>query len=83
VDTQALPRDYPIDVPAVAWRGAPLTCNLADTGTDIVGLLDINTNQVAPAAARDLADDLLEVLRDAAADPTRPLPPLGERGPLY
>jgi len=83
VDTQALPRDYPIDVPAVAWRGETLICNLADTGTDIVGLLDINTNQVAPAAARDLADDLLEVLRDAAADPTRPLPPLGERGPLY
>lgn len=83
VDTQALPRDYPIDVPARAWRGETVICNLTDTGEEIVGLLDVNTNQVAMDTARELAGDLLAVLTEAAADPARPLPPVGDRAPLY
>ena len=83
VDTQALPRDYPIDVPAAGWRGETLICNLADTGDEIAGLIDYNTAQVGAEAVRELADDLLAQLRDAAGDPARPLPAIGDRPPLY
>ena len=60
-----------------------MICNLTDTGEEIVGLLDVNTNQVAMDTARELAGDLLAVLTEAAADPARPLPPVGDRAPLY
>jgi glutamate racemase len=78
VDTQALPRDYPIDVPAAAWRGEKLICNLADTGAEIVGLLDYNRNQLDPGTVAGLAEDLLAIL----ADPDGTLPPTGDRPPL-
>lgn len=79
VDTQALPRDYPIDVPAAAWRGEKLICNLADTGAEIVGLLDYNRNQLDPGTVARLADDLLAVL---AAGPDGVLPATGDLPPL-
>lgn len=82
VDTRALPRDYPIDVPAEAWRGEKLICNLADTGGQIVGLLDYNRNQLDADTVRVIADDLLAILAAAAADPDTPLPPAGDRPPF-
>jgi hypothetical protein len=83
VDTRALPRDYPIDVPAGSWRGEKLICNLTDTGAEIVGLLDYNTLRLERPAIEELAAAFLAVLRDAVDDPSRALPPVGGRGPLF
>ena len=84
VDTDALPHDYPIDVPQAAWHGETLIANFVDTGpgTDVVGLLDHNARQLSPATVAELAGDLLDLLTAAAADPGVRLPPFGSRPPL-
>ena len=84
VDTDALPHDYPIDVPQPAWHGEALIANFVDTGpgTDVVGLLDHNARQLSPATVAELAGDLLDLLTAAAADPGVGLPPFGSRPPL-
>jgi hypothetical protein len=79
VDTDALRHDYPIDVPADAWRGEMLICNLADTGTGLTGLFDYNRNQLDAQTVADIAADFIEVLRTAARDPGTPLPAPGTR----
>lgn len=78
VDLQALPRDYPIDVPAAAWRGETLICNLADTGAEISGLIDYNRNELDEATVAGVAADLVAIL----SDPDGALPPTGDRAPL-
>ena len=78
MDTQALPRDYPIDVPAAAWRGEKLICNLADTGAEITGLLDYNRNQLDEDTVAGIAEDLLAIL----SDPGGTLPPTTLAGTL-
>ena len=83
LDTQALPRDYPIDVPAESWRGEKLICNLTDDGAQIVGLLDYNTHLLDRPVLEQLATELQGLLGDVAADPSCALPPVGDRGPLF
>jgi hypothetical protein len=84
VDTDALPHDYPIDVPAAAWHGEMLICNFVDTGpgTEVVGLLDYNCRQLSAATVAELAGDVLDLLTDAGADPAVRLPPPASRPPL-
>lgn len=79
VDTDALRHDYPIDVPAPAWRGEMLICNLADTGAGITGLIDYNRNQLDAQTVAELAVDFVEMLRAVARDPDTPLPTPGDR----
>jgi hypothetical protein len=79
VDTDSLRHDYPIDVPAAAWRGEMLICNLADTGTGLSGLIDYNRNQLDAQTVAELAADFVELLGTAARDPGTPLPPPGTR----
>ncbi len=83
VDTQALPRDYPIDVPAESWRGEQLICNLTDNGAEIVGLFDYNTHVLDRRVVEELATGLQNLLRDVTSDPSCALPPTGDRGPLF
>jgi hypothetical protein len=82
VDTDALRHDYPIDVPAAAWRGEMLICNLADTGAGLVGLIDYNRNQLDAGTVAELAADFVGLLTDAARDPGTPLPAPASRPPL-
>jgi non-ribosomal peptide synthetase component F len=82
VDTDALRHDYPIDVPAAAWRGEMLICNLADTGTGLVGLIDYNQNQLDAGTVAQLAADFVDLLTEAARDPGTPLPAPASRSPL-
>lgn len=84
VDTDALPHDYPIDVPAAAWRGEMLIANFVDTGpgTGIVGLLDYNSRQLSGQDVAELGQDLLDLLTAAAGDPGVRLPPPDSRPPL-
>lgn len=84
VDTDALPHDYPIDVPQPAWHGEMLIANFVDTGpgTDVVGLLDHNARQLSAGTVAELAGDLLDLLTAAAADPGVRLPPRSSRPPL-
>jgi hypothetical protein len=48
----------------------------------VVGLLDYNCRQLSAATVAELADDLLDLLAAAAADPAVRLPPPGSRPPL-
>jgi len=82
VDTDALRHDYPIDVPAAAWRGEMLICNLADTGAGLVGLIDYNRNQLDAETVAELAADFVGLLTEAARDPGAPLPAPASRPPL-
>lgn len=82
VDTDALRHDYPIDVPAVVWRGEMLICNLADTSAGLVGLIDYNRNQLDARTVAGLAEDFVGLLTEAARDPGTPLPAPASRPPL-
>ena len=84
VDPDALPQDYEIDVPAVAWRGEMLVCTVVDSGpgADVVALLDYNARQLTATTVAGLAVDIADLLAAAAADPRAPLSPLGSRPPL-
>jgi hypothetical protein len=84
LDPGALGHDYPIRLPAEAWRGEMLLANVVDAGpgADVAGWIDHNTEQLTGDTVAELAGDVLDVLTAAAADPAAPLPPFGSRPPL-
>ncbi|MEV0136166.1 condensation domain-containing protein [Dactylosporangium sp. NPDC050688] len=82
VDTAALTHDYPIDVPAGAWRGEMLIVNLADTGAAVSGLIDYNRHQLDAPTVAGIAEDFVGVLSRAVQEPGALLAEPGTRPPL-
>ena len=84
VDTDVLPRDVEIDVPAAAWRGEMLVTTVVDSGpgTDVLATIDYNARQLTATTVAGLAVDIADLLTAAAADVRAPLPPLASRPPL-
>src|SRR6185312_10393571 len=69
VDTDVLPRDVEIDVPAAAWRGEMLVCTVVDSGpgTDVLATIDYNARQLTATTVAGLAVDIADLLAAAAA----------------